>query len=194
MDQAQDQADSRRNGAEDLKQWTLSRIEIRSPVTPAALPVARVELVHPVRGRVTDVASAPGAFDAAFTAAGQILGVSPVLLGYNVYSVGPDADQSLSVLVEVELDMDGRCYRGSCLGVDLVRCSLTAWLDAACKSLAGKDAGSRRLARSFQVSGVDENGDLWIFASEDEGAMKAIAAEFEQEDYAEIHCGARGER
>jgi hypothetical protein len=171
---------------EELRLWALSRIDIRSPVAPSAWPVARVELVHPVRGRVTDVASAPGAFDAVFAAAGQILGIAPTLVSYNVYTVGPDAEGALGIRIDIELDMDGRCYRGSCHGVDLVRCSLTAWLDAACQSLAGIEAGSRVAARPHQVSGVDENGDLWLFASADEDAARAIAEEFRADGYSEM--------
>lgn len=60
--------------------WTLSKIDLRSPVMANAWPVARLELIHPVRGRVTDIGKAPGAFDAAFIAAGHILGIDPRLL------------------------------------------------------------------------------------------------------------------
>jgi hypothetical protein len=39
--------------------------------------VARLELIHPERGRVTDIGNAPGAFDAAFNAAANILRITP---------------------------------------------------------------------------------------------------------------------
>jgi 2-isopropylmalate synthase len=101
-----------------------------------AWPVARLELEHPVRGRVTDIGKAPGAFDAAFVAAGHIVGVSPQLLSYNVQSGPSVAGEALPIRIDVEIELDGRRYEGSSSGVDLVRCSVEAWLDAIAKRQA----------------------------------------------------------
>lgn len=118
----------------DARQWRLRRIDIRSPVLKDAWPVARVELEHPERGRVTDIGTAPGAFDAAFVAASHIVGVSPHLLSYNVRSGPPEEEGALPITIEVEIDHKGRTFSGSSSGVDLVRCSLEAWLDAIARS------------------------------------------------------------
>jgi 2-isopropylmalate synthase len=117
----------------DVRQWHVRRIDIRSPVLKDAWPVARLELEHPVRGRVTDIGKAPGAFDAAFVAAGHIVGVSPQLLSYNVQSGTSVAGEALPIRIDVEIELDGRRYSGSSSGVDLVRCSVEAWLDAIAK-------------------------------------------------------------
>ena len=117
----------------DVRQWQVRRIDIRSPVLKDAWPVARLELEHPVRGRVTDIGKAPGAFDAAFVAAGHIVGVSPQLLSYNVQSGTSVAGEALPIRIDVEIELDGRRYSGSSSGVDLVRCSVEAWLDAIAK-------------------------------------------------------------
>lgn len=118
----------------DVRHWHLRRIDIRSPVMKDAWPVARIELEHSVRGRVSDIGTAPGAFDAAFVAAGQIVGIHPHLLSYNVKS-GPPADEgALPITVDVEIELGGKVLAGSSSGVDLVRCSLEAWLDAIAKS------------------------------------------------------------
>ena len=117
----------------DVRQWQVRRIDIRSPVLKGAWPVARLELEHPVRGRVTDIGKAPGAFDAAFVAAGHIVGVSPQLLSYNVQSGTSVAGEALPIRIDVEIELDGRRYSGSSSGVDLVRCSVEAWLDAIAK-------------------------------------------------------------
>jgi 2-isopropylmalate synthase len=118
----------------DVRHWHLRRIDIRSPVMKDAWPVARIELEHPVRGRVSDIGTAPGAFDAAFVAAAQIVGIHPHLLSYNVKS-GPTADEgALPITVNVEIELAGKTVLGSSSGVDLVRCSLQAWLDAIAKS------------------------------------------------------------
>ncbi|QIK79483.1 hypothetical protein G7077_11785 [Sphingomonas piscis] len=113
------------------------RIDIRSPVRRDAWPVARIELEHPDRGRVTDIGKAPGAFDAAFVAASHILGVSPRLLSYNVRSGAPKEGEALPITIDVELEIDGATYTGSSSGADLVECSLEAWLDGIAKSGAG---------------------------------------------------------
>ena len=118
----------------DVRQWKVRRIDIRSPVVRDAWPVARLELEHPERGRVTDIGEAPGAFDAAFVAAGHIVGVSPRLLSYNVRSAPPVPDAALPITIDVEIELNGERYAGSSSGLDLVRCSIEAWLDAIAKS------------------------------------------------------------
>lgn len=117
----------------DVRHWQLRRIDIRSPVLKDAWPVARIELEHPARGRVTDIGTAPGAFDAAFVAAGQIVGIHPHLLSYNVRSGPPGKEGALPITIEVEIERNDRIYSGRSEGVDLVRCSLEAWLDAIAK-------------------------------------------------------------
>ena len=120
--------------APDVRHWHLRWIDIRSPVLKDAWPVARIELEHPMRGRVSDIGTAPGAFDAAFVAAGQIVGIHPHLLSYNVRSGPPGEEGALPITIEVEIELDGKRFAGSSSGVDLVRCSLEAWLDAIAKA------------------------------------------------------------
>lgn len=129
----------------DPKQWTLSRLDVRSPIAPVAWPVARVELIHPVRGKVTDLASAPGIIDAAFAAAGQIVGITPKVANYDVHSARTTADGSLIVSVQIELELHGRHYHGSHTGVDLIHSTLSAWLEAACLALGGRSEPDQRL-------------------------------------------------
>lgn len=117
-----------------IREWRLRRIDIRSPVLPNAHPVARLELEHPVRDRVTDLGEALGAFDAAFVAAGRIVGMSPRLLSYNVRSGPPLPGEALAVTVEIEIERGERRHKGASSGADLVRCSVEAWLDAIARS------------------------------------------------------------
>lgn len=119
---------------DDIRKWRVRRIDIRSPVRSDDWPVARLELEHPSRGLVTDIGKAPGAFDAAFIAANQILGVSPRLLSYNVRSGSPVPGQALPITIDVGIELDGRTHVGTSSGIDLVRCSVEAWLDAVAKS------------------------------------------------------------
>ena len=170
----------------EITLWSLSRIDVRTSITGDKWPVARLELNHDSRGPVSDIATAPGAFEAIFKAAAQIIGVDPRLLSFNVCSSGYGADQSLTVRIEIELELGGKVYRGSSTGSDLVRCSLLAWLEAASQSATGGEGIGRIRTRPFHVSGIDENDDLWIFASSDEGAALAIKEEFVGEGYSEI--------
>jgi hypothetical protein len=121
----------------NVRHWHLRRVDIRSPVLKDAWPVARIELEHPARGPVSDIGTAPGAFDAAFVAAKQIIGVHPHLLSYNVRSGSPGEEGALPITIEVEIELDGGRFAGSSSGVDLMRCSLEAWLDAIAKSGEG---------------------------------------------------------
>src|SRR5260221_5190801 len=103
----------------DVREWSVRRIDIRSPVLPDAWPVVRVELNHPQRGRVTDIGPAPGAFDAAFVAVSQIIGVRPQLQTFDVRSLS-STESGLSIVVEVVVVLDGQSYLGKSAGLDLV--------------------------------------------------------------------------
>ena len=129
------QAASGSANTDNVRLWSIVRIDIRSPVRRDAWPVARIELEHPTRGRVTDIGKAPGAFDAAFVAASHIVGVSPKLLSYNVRSGEPKPDEALPITIDVTIELDGETYEGTSSGADLVRCSLEAWLDAIAKAV-----------------------------------------------------------
>lgn len=128
------EAETGKTAHHDVRRWSIVRIDIRSPVRKDAWPVARIELEHPDRGRVTDIGKAPGAFDAAFVAASQILGVSPRLLSYNVRSGDPVVGAALPITIDVRIELDGKTFEGSSSGEDLVRCSVEAWLDAIAKA------------------------------------------------------------
>ena len=111
--------------------WKVGRVDLRSSVSAHAWPTARLELEHATRGRVTDIGTAPGAFDAAFVAASHILGITPTLLRFDVKSHDRDSEGALNITVEIAIELDGTQYEGSNTGQDLVECSLQAWLDAA---------------------------------------------------------------
>ena len=133
------------DGDAEEKMWTLSRVEIRAPVSPTAWPVARVELDHGDRGRLTDLASAPGALDAAFQAVSQIMGVPGRVDGLDMQYVALDANeaaedgQGANVLVELRLDVDGEVYSGRARARDILPCCVSAYIDA-----AGNAAAVRR--------------------------------------------------
>lgn len=171
----------------DVADWTLTRIDIRTTLSGKKWPVARVELDHPERGRVTDIGTAPGAFEAIFAAASHIVGVVPDrLISFTVTSSAPAEDGSLAIRIDVEVEMGGKVYQGTSFGLDLVRSSLIAWLDAVAKGSSDEGGSEASRARPFQVSGTDSKDDVWIFASGDEGNAKAIEEQFAKDGYSDV--------
>lgn len=117
--------------------WRLSKVDIRAPVSDKAWPVARVELDHGERGRVTDIASAPGALDAAFAAVSQMIRiparVETLEMQYLAGETGEDgADaQGANVLVEMTIDVEGEIFAGRARARDILPCCVSAFIDAA---------------------------------------------------------------
>lgn len=117
--------------------WSLGKVEIRAPVSANANPVARVELEHGERGRVTDIASAPGALDAAFLACSQIIGVPGRVHQLEMQYVAIDPGevtvdgQGANVLVEISIEVDGEIFAGRARARDILPCCVAAYIDAA---------------------------------------------------------------
>jgi len=117
--------------------WKLSKVDIRAPVSEKAWPVARVELEHGERGRVTDIASAPGALDAAFAAVSHMIGVPARVDTLEMQYLAADPSepshdgQGANVLVEITIDCDGEIYAGRARGRDILPCCVSAYIEAA---------------------------------------------------------------
>ncbi len=139
------------DGDSDEKLWTLSRVEIRAPATPNAWPVARVELEHGDRGRLTDLASAPGALDAAFQAVSQIMGLPARVDGLDMQYVaaeeGDEGGQGANVLVEMRIEVEGEVFAGRARARDILPCCVSAYIDA-----AGNAAAVRRVRAAMPAA------------------------------------------
>jgi 2-isopropylmalate synthase len=125
--------------------WKLSKLDIRAPVSANAWPVARVELEHGERGRVTDVASAPGALDGAFAAVSQMMGVPARVDSIEMQYIAADPDepakdgQGASVLVDMTVDVDGEVFAGRARARDILPCCVSAYIDAVSNAQAVRD-------------------------------------------------------
>jgi 2-isopropylmalate synthase len=123
-------------GGRPHRPWSLSKLDIRAPVSPTAWPVARVELDHGERGRVTDIATAPGALDAAFAAVSQIMAVPARVdtLEMQYIAADPaepsDDGQGASVLVEIAIEVEGEIFAGRARERDILPCCVSAYIDA----------------------------------------------------------------
>lgn len=119
------------------RSWSLGKVDIRAPVNPNAWPVARIELEHGERGRITDIASAPGALDAAFSAVSQIMGLPARVDVLDMQYVAADpseekeGDQGASVLVEMSIEVEGEFFAGRARARDILPCCVSAYIDAA---------------------------------------------------------------
>lgn len=123
-------------------EWALSRLEIRSPVVANADPVARVELEHRIRGRISDLASAPGALDAAYAAISHIMDTPARVADIDMQYVAADpADpapdgQGADVLVELNAEVDGEIFAGRARARDIIPACVGAYVDALNNALA----------------------------------------------------------
>jgi 2-isopropylmalate synthase len=117
--------------------WKLSKVDIRAPVSDKAFPVARVELDHGERGRITDIASAPGALDAAFAAVSQLMCLPARVDTLEMQYLAADPDepaedgQGASVLVEMTIDVEGEIFAGRARARDILPCCVSAYIEAA---------------------------------------------------------------
>lgn len=122
--------------------WKLSKLEIRSPIAANADPVARVELEHRTRGRISDLAAAPGALDAAYTAISQIMDLPARVADIDMQYVAADPEESGSdgqgadVLVDLKAEIDGEIFAGRARARDIIPACVGAYVDALNNALA----------------------------------------------------------
>ncbi|KPP82218.1 MAG: 2-isopropylmalate synthase LeuA [Oceanicaulis sp. HLUCCA04] len=151
---------SRAQGAADDEMWTLSRVEIRAPLASDAHPVARVELHHPRRGRVTDIAAAPGAMDAAFLAVSHILDVDASVESIDMRYVAAEAGETggkvqiADVLIEMSVSSSGESFTGRARNRDILPACVSAYIDALCNASAVTRHRARRGPINLAASGV----------------------------------------
>jgi 2-isopropylmalate synthase len=128
------------------ERWTLSRIDIRSPLAANGWPVTRVELQHGSRGRLTDIAQAPGALDAAFAAISQMMGIPARVDSLEMQYLAADPEeeeaedgQGARVLVEMTIASEGETFAGRARARDILPCCVSAFINAASNAKAVRD-------------------------------------------------------
>jgi hypothetical protein len=184
--------------------WRICRVDVRSPLSQLPGHIVRVELEHAERGRITDMGSALDVMGAAFGAVAQILGCKASVLSlhscHRPHLADEDRDTAMAAIV---VECDGRKRRGTASAQDLIYACVAAFIDAMtsgeerdCSLISAglniADDVDQLAARPCQASGIDENGDWWLFASDDAGAADAIAAEFRDEGYRQVRLSGPG--
>jgi 2-isopropylmalate synthase len=105
--------------------WAFNRVEVRYPSGTGAMPVARVELRHPVRDRVSDLAAAPTAVQAAMLACCRIIGIDAEVTAMTVdWQVG----NAPHAIAHVTLSWHGRDVQASATDEDVVPACVSAYV------------------------------------------------------------------
>jgi 2-isopropylmalate synthase len=112
--------------------WRLGRVEIRPKISHREEVVARVELVHAERGRVTEIAGGEGGVEAGFAAIGRILGIAARLERLSVNAVPSDASEGSCCRTSacVTVRRGGYSASGSAVSPDMLSACLCAYLQA----------------------------------------------------------------
>ena len=139
-----------RSGTQTL--WKLSKVEIRAPVTANAWPVARVELDHGERGRVTDIASragrarrAPSPRSARSWACRR--GSRALDMQYHRRRSGRDrrrTDRARTCWSRCTISVEGEIFAGRARARDILPSCVSAYIDAASNAEAVRDPCATR--------------------------------------------------
>lgn len=107
-------------------QWTVLRTELRTTAGRKPKQFARIELEHPERGRISDIASGDGPVAAAFAAVQRITGteVDVIALETRMRANG----QAREFVADIEVEIAGRRYTGRARGPDIVTAAIDALL------------------------------------------------------------------
>ena len=101
---------------------------------------------------MSDLASAPGAMDAAYTAISQMMDapgrVEDIDMQYVAAEPGPEGDQGADVLVELKAEVFGEIYTGRARARDIIPACASAYVDALNNALAVR----RRRARDAEAA------------------------------------------
>ncbi|WP_019960793.1 2-isopropylmalate synthase [Woodsholea maritima] len=114
------------NTSDALGQWSVTRLELRSTLGPKPQHYARLELEHPERGRLSDIARGDDAMSAVFHAAERLLGQSFTVTSLDTRMVSHG--ESPMVLAELDLELEGVRHSGRARGPDALSAALKALL------------------------------------------------------------------
>lgn len=120
-------------------QWILQSYRVASGT--GSTPEVHLVLRHGDQEKSTTMAAGDGPIDAVFLAIEQITGVTVVCRDFRVHSVTVGKDAQGEVMVEI--DYNGRSYRGRGVSTDSVEASAKAFLNAINRIAAAGSGGKR---------------------------------------------------
>jgi 2-isopropylmalate synthase len=107
-------------------QWTVLRTELRTTAGRKPKQFARVELEHPTRGRISDIASGDGPVAAAFAAVERITGYQTDVISLETRLRTHEGQREF--VADIEVEIDGRRFTGRARGPDIVTAAIDALL------------------------------------------------------------------
>jgi len=107
-------------------QWTVLRTELRTTAGRKPKQFARVELEHPTRGRISDIASGDGPVAAAFAAVERITGYETDVISLETRLRTHEGQREF--VADIEVEIDGRRFTGRARGPDIVTAAIDALL------------------------------------------------------------------
>ncbi|PHS24456.1 MAG: 2-isopropylmalate synthase [Robiginitomaculum sp.] len=117
--------------------WRLTRVEMRAAYGAQAEPFARVELEHPDRGLVTDIATGEGPIHAAFNAVQHITGMSATVEELEINHVG--AKGRTDCIADIVLRINGTRFAGRSRTRDVIPAGVEAYVDAINRAAAAQN-------------------------------------------------------
>lgn len=106
--------------------WSVVRTELRTTAGRRPTQYARVELEHPERGRISDIARGDGPMAAAFAAVQQITGAQVEVTGLETRML--QASSGREFLADIEVEINGRAIAGRARGPDVITAAIDALL------------------------------------------------------------------
>jgi 2-isopropylmalate synthase len=110
--------------------WRLARVDVRSELAAGEKIVARVELLHRNRGRLTDLATGPGGIEAAFRAIRQLVDIPATLESVTVTGRTDRSESAWQVSACVTVTRGRVSVSGTSVGPDLLSACCRAYLNA----------------------------------------------------------------
>lgn len=112
--------------------WRLGRVEIRPKISPREEVVARVELIHAERGRVTEIAAGEGGVEAGFAAIARIVGVTAALERLSVSAVPTHVADGIGCEASacVTVRRGGFSASGGAVASDMLSACFSAFMQA----------------------------------------------------------------
>jgi 2-isopropylmalate synthase len=117
--------------------WRLKRVEMRAAYGAQAEPFARVELEHPARGLVTDIATGEGPIHAAFNAVQNITGLNATVEELEINHVG--AKGRTDCIADIVLRINGSRFGGRSRTRDVIPAGVEAYVDAINRAAAAQN-------------------------------------------------------
>jgi 2-isopropylmalate synthase len=121
------------------EQWVLESYEVTSAT--GKIPEATLRLRHGGSEVSTNLVGGDGPIDAVFLALEKLTGIDVVCKDFSVHSVTVGKDAQGEVMVQVEYN--GRLYRGRGVSTDSVEASAKAFLNAINRILAVANGGAK---------------------------------------------------